>query len=390
MNMTMHARYLPAIFWTCFLLTGYVYFIYPVLLTRLARFIGRHYIRNEIIPPVSIIISAYNEEHTIAEKIENTLSLDYPRELVEIIVGSDGSTDRTNEIVRSYADRGVRLLAFPENRGKTMVQNDCVSQASHEIVVFMDAASMCEKCSLKKLVANFADSRVGAVAGRVVFTRENRNLTTESQGVYWKYEQILKQAESSLGSLVGVDGPLYAIRKSLYTPLDQDMMSDFISPLLVIGSGSSVVYEPEAVTYEEATTSTTDEFNTRRRIVTRGFTGISRHPKLLNPAGNPLLAWQILSHKILRWLVGFYYVGMLISSLFLMGRRFYLLAFSGLAAVLGISIYGMKSRSSPGGRWYAIPYYFILVNLAAMFGVIDYLRGKRVISWKPVRQARKA
>ena len=124
--------------------------------------------------------------------------------------------------------------------------------------------------------------------------------------------------------------------------------------------------------------------------MTRGFTGISRHPKLLNPAGNPLLAWQILSHKILRWLVGFYYVGMLISSLFLMGRRFYLLAFSGLAAVLGMSIYGMKSRSSPGGRWYAIPYYFILVNLAAMFGVIDYLRGKRVISWKPVRQAREA
>ena len=390
MNMIIHTRYLPAIFWTCFLLTGYVYFIYPILLTRLARFIGRHYIRNEIVPPVSIIISAFNEEQTIAEKIENTLSLDYPRELVEIIVGSDGSTDRTDEIVRSYADKGVRLLAFPENRGKTMVQNDCVSKASHEIVVFMDAASMCEKCSLKRLVANFADSRVGAVAGRVVFTRKSENLTTESQGVYWKYEQILKQAESTLGSLVGVDGPLYAIRKALYTNLDQDMMSDFISPLLVISNGSSVVYEPGAVTYEEATTSTGDEFNTRRRIVTRGFTGISRYPQLLNPSRKPLLAWQILSHKILRWLVGFYYVGMLVSSMFLTGRRFFLLAFCGLAAVLGLSFYGMRSRSGSGGGWYAIPYYFILVNLAAMFGVIDYLRGRRVISWKPVRQGREA
>lgn len=389
MSTIIHARYLPAIFWTCFLLTGYVYFIYPMLLTRLSRFIGRHYIRNEIAPPVSIVISAFNEERTIAQKIENTLSLDYPRELVEIIVGSDGSTDRTGEIVRSYEDKGVRLLAFPENRGKTMVQNDCVSQASHEIVVFMDAASMCEKCSLKKLVANFADSRVGAVAGRVVFTRESKNLTTESQGVYWRYEQILKKAESSLGSLVGVDGPLYAIRKSLYTDLDQDMMSDFISPLLVISSGSSVVYEPEAVTYEEATTSTADEFNTRRRIVTRGFTGISRHLELLNPAGKPMLAWQILSHKILRWLVGFYYVGMLVSSMLLAGRRFYLLAFSGLAAVLGLSLYGMKARDS-ASRWYTVPYYFVLVNLAAMFGAADYLRGRRVISWKPVRQGREA
>lgn len=379
------SRYLLAVFWSCFLLTGYVYFVYPVLITRMSRFVGRNYIKNEIIPPVSIVISAYNEERSIARKIENTLSLDYPRELVEIIVGSDGSTDRTDEIVGSFRDMGVRLLAFPVNRGKTMVQNDCVREASHEIVVFMDAASLCEKDALKKLVANFADSRVGAVAGRVVFSRKKENLTTESQGMYWRYEQILKKAESTLGTLVGADGPLYAIRKSLYTRLDGDMMSDFISPLLIIKNGHSVVYEPEAVTYEEPTARTGDEFNTRRRIVTRGFTGIARYPELINPAAKPLLAWQIFSHKILRWLVGFYYIGMLISSLFLITRWFFFLAFSGLAGILCLSCYSLRKRDDAGGR-FAVPYYFMLVNLAAVLGVIDYLRGRRVISWKPVRE----
>ncbi|HRR21689.1 MAG TPA: glycosyltransferase, partial [Desulfomonilia bacterium] len=157
-----HSRYLSAVFWFCFLLTGYVYFLYPIILTRLSRFVARNYTKSRITPPISIIISAYNEERSIARKIENTLSLDYPPELVEIIVGSDGSRDRTEEIVKSYRERGVRLLAFPENRGKTVVQNDCVREASHEIIVFMDAASMCERGALRKLVSNFADSRVGA------------------------------------------------------------------------------------------------------------------------------------------------------------------------------------------------------------------------------------
>ncbi len=376
---------LMVFFWLCSILTGYVYFIYPVLITRMSRKIGNNYIKDEILPPVSVIITAYNEELSIARKIENTLTLDYPRELMEVIIGSDGSTDGTNEIVQSFETQGVKLVTFPKNRGKTMVQNDCVGEASHEIIVFMDAASLCEKDSLKKLVSNFADSRIGAVAGRVVFTRSKDNLTTESQGIYWKYEQILKKAESSLGSLVGVDGPLYAIRKELYNTLDEDMMSDFISPLLVIKGGHCVVYEPEAITYEEATTRPFDELKTRRRIVTRGFTGLSRYPELINPASRPLLAWQIVSHKVLRWLVGFYYIGMLLSSLLLITRRFFFLAFGALMLILGLSFYGLRAMGRPR-KLFTVPYYFILVNLAAVLGALDYMRGRKVISWKPVRE----
>ncbi|HQG31366.1 MAG TPA: glycosyltransferase family 2 protein [Deltaproteobacteria bacterium] len=379
------ASALKLFFWLCSLLTAYVYFLYPLLIMRVSRSAGRKYVKSDILPSLSVIITAYNEERNIAGKIENTLELDYPGHLMEVIVGSDGSTDRTDEIVRSYEDRGVRLLSFPENRGKTMVQNDCVREARGEIIVFMDAASLCSRDSLRKLAANFADPRVGAVAGRVAFTRAEENLTTESQGVYWKYEQFLKKAESSLGSLVGVDGPLYAIRKDLCEKLDEDMMSDFISPLLVIKNGHSVVYEPEAVTYEEATVRAEDEIRTRRRIVNRGLAGLSKHRELVNPAASPLLAWQIISHKVLRWLVGFYYLGMLATSLVLAARWFFFFAFSGLMAILCLSHYSlwMQDRQS---RWFTIPYYFVLVNMAAVLGSIDFIKGKRVISWKPVRE----
>lgn len=378
------AAIVRGVFWICSFLTGYVYFLYPVLVTRVSRVKGKAFIKDGILPRVSIIITAFNEEQNIGQKIENTLALDYPEELMEIIVGSDGSTDRTNGIVRSFASRGVRLLAFPRNRGKTMVQNDCVREAAGDLLVFMDAASLCDKDCLKRIVSNFADARVGAVAGRIVFTRDRGNLTAHSQGVYWRYEQVLKRAEGALGSLVGVDGPLYAIRKSLYQHLDADMMSDFITPLLVIRNGRSVVYEPEAVTFEEATVRSVDELRTRRRIVTRGFTGLSRHPGLINPFARPLLSWLIVSHKVLRWLVGYYFLGMVVSSLLLATFPFYLATFGGLTLILGLAYLGYRA---PGDqpRWMAIPYYFVLVNLAAALGVMDYLRGEKVISWTPVR-----
>lgn len=372
------------VFWICLALSGYVYVIYPFLMSVLSRLMGRRFKKSDTEPPITVIITAYNEEQHIARKIENTLSLDYPQDKVEIIVGSDGSNDRTNEIVGSYQDRGVRLLAFPENRGKTMVQNDCVRVAAHGIIVFMDAASLCKDDCLRKLVSNFTDSRVGAVAGRIVFTQSRENLTTESQGIYWRYEQLIKTAESSIGSLIGVDGPLYAIRKSLYTVLDADMMSDFVTPLLVIRDGHCVVYEPDAVTYEEATTQAGDEFRTRKRIVTRGFTALARYPELLDITTRPFLAWQIISHKVLRWLVGFFYAGMTVSSFLLMAECLYAVAFGGLAILMALAYRGLKIQDHPR-KYFAVPYYFMLVNLAAMKGTLDFLRGKRVISWKPVR-----
>ena len=375
---------LESIFWVSFLLLGYVYVFYPFLIDLLSRLFDRKYVSKEIQPPVSIIITAYNEEKHIGRKIDNTLALDYPKERMEIIVGSDGSTDKTCEIARSYESQGVKLLAFPENRGKTMVQNDCARAARFDIIVFMDASSLCEPGSLRNLVAPFADARVGCVAGKVAFVQSRENLTTESQGIYWKYEQVLKRAESRLGSLVGVDGPLYAIRKERYVELRRDIISDLITPLLVIRDGYAVVYEPGAITYEEATIRPGDELSTRRRIVARGLLALLRYPELFNPWKRPMLAFQIVSHKILRWFAGLYFILMLISSVLLSPRFFYLLTGAAMVVFLMLAWKGLKSQDYPR-RVFAVPYYFALVNWAALLGILDYLRGKRVISWKPVR-----
>jgi cellulose synthase/poly-beta-1,6-N-acetylglucosamine synthase-like glycosyltransferase len=363
---------------------SYVYFLYPVIITSLSRFLNKQFSKADIEPHVSIIITAFNEEQGIASKIENTLSLDYPNDKMEIIVGSDGSFDRTNEIVKSYESHGVRLMEFSSNRGKTMVQNDCVQIAKNDVIIFMDASCLCEPNSIRKLVANLSDLRVGAVAGRVEFIQSLKNLTTESQGIYWKYEQMLKAAESKMGTLVGVDGPLYAIRKALYVSLNKDIISDLISPLLVIRDGYSVVYESDAITYEEATKHSVDEIRTRRRIVSRGFYGLSKYPELFHILRRPLLAWQIISHKILRWLVGVYFIVMLICSLFLIINFSYLIMFTGITTFLCFAYHGFKTQDHCK-KVFAVPYYFILVNWAAMLGALDFLRGKKVISWEPLR-----
>lgn len=376
--------FIKLIFWLCFILLSYVYFLYPVMITSLAKIFNKKFIKADIEPHVSIIITAYNEEQNIAAKIENTLSLDYPKDKVDIIIGSDGSTDRTNAIISLFESMGIRLMAFHQNRGKTMVQNDCVQEALHDIIIFMDASSLCESNCIRKLVSNLPDPRVGAVAGRVEFIKSLDNLTTESQGIYWKYEQMLKHAESRLGSLVGVDGPLYAIRKSLYIQLNKDIISDLITPLLVIRDGYSVVYESDAVTYEEATRRTAEEIKTRRRIVSRGFYGLTRYPELFQLLQRPLLVWQIVSHKILRWLAGLYFITMMACSLILIVNFSYMIIFTGMVAFLCFAYHGFRNPEQCR-KLFAVPYYFILVNWAAILGTLDYLRGKRVISWKPVR-----
>jgi cellulose synthase/poly-beta-1,6-N-acetylglucosamine synthase-like glycosyltransferase len=372
------------LFWVALFLMSYVYLFYPLLISLLSRILDKKFIKRDFRPSVSIIITAYNEECNIAQKIENVLSLNYPNEETEIIVGSDGSTDHTNDIVRQYETQGVRLVAFKENNGKTFVQNECARKAKHEILIFMDAASLCNEDAIEQIVSNFADDRVGAVAGKIEFVQSKHNLTTQSQGIYWRYEQYLKIAESKLGSLVGVDGPLYAIRKNNYIELQPDIISDLITPLLVIMHGHAVVYEPGAVAYEEATMRTEDEERTRSRIVTRGFTGLFRYPELFNVFSRPMLAWQIISHKILRWMVGFYFFVMFVSTVFLITEVFYLIVLFFFIFFSFLVYRGFKTREKPRAL-FAVPYYFVLVNWAALRGTVNFILGKRIVTWKPVR-----
>lgn len=379
-----------AVFLILFLITIVLcistYAIYPVAIWVTGRLYPFTIRKRTILPKISIVISAYNEEKSIEEKIRNTLELDYPADKTEILIGSDGSGDQTVEISSRFCDERVRVFDFHENRGKTSVQNDLAGRAGGEIFIFTDAASFLPPDAIKKLIRNFADDRVGCVAGRMRFVGTNKNLTAESQGLYWRYEVKIRELESAIGSLIGVDGPLYAVRRQCYIPLERNMISDLMTPLLVLEKGKKVVLEPEAIVDEAPTTRTGQEFNTRRRITLRGLIGIFSHRRLLNPFRYPSLALQIFFHKVVRWFVGPMVIINFFTCFALSERLFFRLFL--VLYVLFFMAAGFGYLSEKIGRKtiiLKIPYYFSLVNFAATMGIFDFLRKKQAVSWKPVR-----
>ena len=376
------------IFFSTFLLCFTTYFIFPIVIALLGKIFKLRLIRADITPHVSVIISAYNEEKDIGQKIANTLALDYPQNKIEILIGSDGSSDNTAIIVEKYAGSGIRFYDYKVNRGKTSVQNDLVIEAKGEILIFTDAASFLPMNALKKMVRNFADERVGSVAGRLQFISKKENITTQSQGIYWRYEVKIREMESQLGRLIGVDGPLYAVRKDCYIPLEPHIISDLMTPLLVLEQGKMVILELDALVEEEPTQKGLQEFTTRRRITLRGLVGIFSHPEVINPLKQPLLSLQIFSHKILRWFVG---PLVIINTIALCGLLFYdntlikllmpLYILFFLAAALG----WYCDKIGRTVKFLTIPYYFCLVNFAATCGIIDFFRKKQVVTWETVR-----
>ncbi|MDW7646086.1 MAG: glycosyltransferase family 2 protein [Desulfuromonadales bacterium] len=378
--------FLTFLFWTTLFLCSATYFFYPAALVLLSRFRKIRVNKNIIEPTVSILIAAYNEEKDILRKIINTLSLDYPEEKMEILIGSDGSTDDTVQVAQRISSSRVQIYPFPINRGKTSVQNDLVANAKGDILVFTDAASFLNVGAIRNIVRNFADPQVGCVAGRMRFVNTDDNLTTRSQGLYWRYEGAIRALESRMGSLIGVDGPLYAVRRQLYVPLASQAISDLLTPLLVLEQGKKVVLEPDAIVDEDPTRQSGHEFKTRRRITLRGLTGLAMYRKLLNPLRNPSLALQIFFHKVLRWFVGPLVIMHLLACLALSGQITYRAALVVYVAFFIAAAAGWLFESRGGkNRLLTVPYYFSLVNLAATMGIIDFFRKKQATSWKPVR-----
>jgi len=315
------------------------------------------------------------------------MEVDYPKDKVEILVGSDGSQDTTAEIVQKYTNHGIHFYAFDINRGKTLVQNDLVEHSKGEILVFTDAASFIRPDALKKLVGNFADERVGCVAGKMRFINTDSNLTTQSQGLYWKYQSKLREWESKLGALIGVDGPLYAVRRQYYVPLGNNLISDLLTPLLVLEQGKKVILESEAVVDEDPTLKAEHEFNTRRRITLRGLVGLFHCIRLLNPVKHPLLGSQIFFHKLVRWFVGpLMIINFLACAALLSHGLFNIIFIFYLMFIFSALVGWLASYFGKTIKLFAIPYYFILINFAATMGVVDFIRRKQAVTWKPVRE----
>jgi cellulose synthase/poly-beta-1,6-N-acetylglucosamine synthase-like glycosyltransferase len=369
-------------FWACSLLVIYVYAGYPLLLWALAKCFGttRTPALDAELPFISVIIAAHNEESVIAERVENLMAIDYPAERLEVLIASDGSTDRTADIVRSFNSRVVRLLEFKENRGKAAVLNDAVAAAQGEILVLSDANTMMDAQAVLRLARWFSDPQVGVVCGRLVLVDHVSG--GNADGLYWKYETALKRWEARLGALLGANGAIYAIRKTLYPHLSHKIaVDDFVIPLLAhIESGARIEYEGDAVAYEETPAEISSEFARRSRIGAGGFQSLS----LLWPLLNPLRGWIALSfasHKLLRWMCPFFLLGALLAS----GAGTGMLFRMALAAQLALYIVALSGYVWPKlGSIYKIaklPTMFAAMNLALLVGFFTWAAGRQSGVW---------
>lgn len=375
------------VFWSSFLIILYTYLGYTLLIPCLALFFRKPVRREDVEFRVTFLITAYNEEKNIRKKLNEVLELDYPRDQLELMVASDGSTDRTDEIVGEFADRGVILKRVEGRVGKTATQNEAVRSATGDVIIFSDATTVYEKDAIRKLTRNYADLEVGAVSGRYEYVNPTGAPVGTGSILFWRYENFIKSMQTRIRTITGCCGCIYSVRRAAYVPLPPDIISDLVEPLKIIERGYRVVFEPEAVAYEETTEKPVEEFSMRVRVITRAMRGILYVKSLLNPLRYPFVSFQLFSHKVLRWLIPFFLVIMMASNTFLLGHWFYNLAF-GLQALFYLSAlvglagdrYGIKLRPL------AIPLYFCVVNAASMVAFWKTLKGQKMVTWETVRK----
>jgi cellulose synthase/poly-beta-1,6-N-acetylglucosamine synthase-like glycosyltransferase len=376
------------VFWVSAAALLYTYAGYPLLVWIYSRLRPKRVRRNDIEPTVSFVITAYNEEKDLARKLKNTLALDYPKEKLEIIVSSDGSTDRTDEIVREFTGQGVKLLRVEGRLGKTVAQNRAVEIAAGEIVLFSDATTIYKTDVLRRVVRNFADESVGCVAGKLIYVDPNDSSVGDGARSYWNYETFIKQAESLACSLIGVSGCLYAARRKNYVPMYAEACSDFLIATKIREQNLRTVYEPEAVAVEETNNRTDKELKMRVRVIAQTFTDLWRHRRMLNPFRAGFYAVELFSHKVLRYAVPLFLLLLYFSNLVLAFHSpffdFFLL-FQLLFYVLAAAGW-LLDRAGISFKLLSLPLYFVLANVAVVIAFYKFLRGERFAAWQPIRE----
>lgn len=376
-----------AVFWTSVALIVFAYAGYSLVLALLALVVRRRLERHPIEPSVTLLITAYNEARGIARKLEESLALDYPRDKLEIIVASDGSTDGTDDIVKEFAGRGVKLVRVAGRVGKTATQNEGVRAATGEVVVFSDATTRYEPDAIRKLVRNYADPTVGAVSGRYEYYNPSGAPLGLGTILFWKYENAIKSLQTRIATITGCCGCIYSVRRELYVPLPAAIISDLVQPLKILEQGARIVFEREAVAYEETTERAKEEFSMRVRVISRGMQGLWYMRSLLNPARFPFVAFQLIGHKVLRWLVPVLALVALVANAFLLGEPLYNALFAAQLALLSMAGIGMLwERRARCPAWLALPLYFVIVNAASLAAIWSVLRGVRATTWETVRR----
>ena len=376
-------HFLEILFFSLLFLSGYSYSVYPVIVFSLSRLFGNPWNTKEIMPAVSIIISVYNEERLIEEKIRNALSLEYPKGLLEIIVSSDGSDDRTNEIVSGHKDSGIILYAFTERCGKTECLNRVVPLAKGEIIFFTDSNSVFPPDTVATMVRNFWDGQVGLVTGWTKYGQLRGGEGTT--GVYTRLETVTKFWESLISSCVGADGAIFAMRKCLYKPLFNEDINDFVIPLHVISQNHRVVLDPKVFCLEEPAESPQKEFQRQVRMTNRTLSAIRRNPKFLNPFQPHFFGFFLLSHKVLRFLVPFFLLGTFLTNLLILGLSpFYVIFLAAQIFTIVFVLAALIFRIE--GRLLHFCKIFFIILSAQIVGWKRMISGQSDVIWTPQRK----
>lgn len=375
---------MEVLFYTAGIMCVYSYFLYPLIL----KFIPSRdqpettMLADNELPKLSLIVTVHNEAARIKEKLENTLKIDYPRELLEVIIASDFSTDATDDIVESYIDRGVRLVRADQRKGKEYAQLCAISASSGEILVFSDVATQIPADAMRLLAARFTDKNVGAVSSEDQFISNDGNVVGE--GAYVKYEMWLRRLESVRAGLVGLSGSFFAARREVCEQWDIYVPSDFNTGLNCAKCGLVAITSPDVIGIYKDVKDSSLEFQRKTRTVIRGMTAIVRHPEVLNPFSMGLFAFQVWSHKIMRWGVPWFMLIFAIVTLLQLGSGFiYELALFAQLIFYTLAILGWISAGLREIVAIKLVFFFVQTNLALAQATLMFIFGKRMTVWTP-------
>lgn len=376
--------------WIFIFLIVFCYFGYPLLVSALSRLFMRPVRKDSILPSVSVVISVYNEEDVIDRKIRNLLELNYPADKLEILIGSDGSTDRTVAVIEGYKDPRIAVIAHPERRGKMATVNELVARARHEIIFFNDARQVLEKDALRNLVANFADPAVGCVSGELVFTKAEGG-TAKGINAYWEYEKFIRFHESRIHSMLGATGAIYAIRKNLYTPGPSNLiLDDMFTPLNVVLKGYRAIFDDTAHAFDQTAHNPREEHRRKARTLYGNYQIFFMLPQIFNPFTSPV-ALQMFSHKLLRVLVPFFMIAVAVLNLCVVDEPVFLWLGMAQASFYTMAVLGAVTRNTQDGllkvvqKICYIPYVFCLLNFSALSGFYRFVRGRQESTWQKAR-----
>jgi len=391
-----------SIFWISLILLFYGYIGYPLLLWVITRLYSRLVRKARLEAGVSVVIAVWNEADVIEGKLNNLVSLDYPTGDCEILIGSDGSADQTNEIVERFVRNyrktapehkalpAIRFFPFTERRGKMAVLNDLLEAAQQDIVVFTDARQIFAPDAIRQLVDNFSDPAVGCVSGELTF-RTKDGATARGINLYWTYEKFMRRLESAIHSMLGATGAIYAIRRNLFTPLPPNaVLDDMITPLRIIARGYRAVFDGSAKAFDEVADDPKEESRRKGRTLYGNYQIFTMMPQVFNPFTSPI-ALQMFSHKLLRVLAPLLLVAVFVSNIYLASESFYaaLLILQTIFYALALTGALTRTKTSGPGRLLAricyIPYVFCLLNFSALAGLYKFLSSRQSVLWDKAR-----